>query len=174
VGYTVNNPHILTNCLSGPAQKEENYFGGETETVNLKNLSISLALMSVFTLLGIVAGTLITQYMFPSTATVMPKAEVYFDDELFTNGQTLDWGTITRGDTWTTNLKVINTGVDSAKIVLAIENIPIGITYIWTPNLTTLVPGATAQANLEMIISDTATLGTYSLGTYYVRLYEVP
>jgi hypothetical protein len=143
--------------------------------MNLKNFSISIALMMAFMLLGIVSAALLTQYMIHSTGTITEaKATITIDGTTYVDGQTFNWGPMMRGYTYIAVLKVANTGGVPFNITLAIETVPIGISYTWLANKTIVQPGNFAEADLEITVANTVALGTYSLGTYYVRLYEVP
>jgi len=113
----------------------------------------------------------VTEYYFPSTGTIVEtKAAIYLEGELIANGTTMDWHDMQRGETWAYNFTVQNTGTTTFNVTLEITGIPTGITYMWTANNTELTPGTYAKADLKLTVDSTATLGTYSMGTYHVLL----
>lgn len=141
--------------------------------MNLKNSLASLILITIIATATFALATPIKEYLFPSSGTITEtKATLYVDMVLFPNGTLIEWFDMARGETHYVNFTVQNTGTTTFNVTLEITNIPTGITYKWLANNTQLAPGEYAEANLDLTVGSTATLGTYSMGTYHVILKE--
>ena len=133
----------------------------------------SIILVALIASITFATASIATTYIFPSTGTVTEtKATIYLNGIPIANGTTINWRNIERNATWTYNFTVQNTGTTAFNVTLEITGVPIGITYTWAANNTIIVAGDCAKADLELTVSSSAALGTYSMGTYHVILKE--
>lgn len=128
----------------------------------------TLLLLITALVAGTAIGVLVQEYYYPQNATVKASTslEIYLDDELWTNGTAIDWGTIEPEDIWYSNLTVVNTGNTNTTVYLVIEGLPQGWTETWTANNTFLEPTESVSGDLTLTVAADATAGTYEWNSY--------
>lgn len=105
--------------------------------------------------------------MYPQTVTVQSfTLETYVDNVLWTNGSTIDWGTVKPdAEYYFENFTVRNTGSISCTVYLVIPNLPVGWSETWQGNGTLLNPLEQVEASLNLTIPVGAD-GTYNFNSY--------
>ena len=139
--------------------------------MNLKTLTTSLALIAIFTLLGIVVASLIISYIYPNMGTIIdhPELTIRVEGVIWPNNTAINWGACEVGWTYLKELNITNTG----NMPLTVQIIPYGLPstwqLTWTWNNTLFAIRESKVADLELTIPlDAAiwpTWGFYINGT---------
>lgn len=79
----------------------------------------------------------------------------------YSEAQTLDWGTVAAGNTYTKNFTVVNNAEQSLMLKLYTAE-PTGTSQAWAKNLTTIAPTDKAEATLVLTLSENPTSGKYT------------
>jgi len=133
--------------------------GGENETMNLKNLTISLALIAFIALATVAAATIIIQYWYPNTGTIVdhPELTMRIEGTVWLNNTAIDWGACEPGSTYLMELNVTNTGNMSLTVQIIPYGLPSTWQLTWAYNNTLFAIGESKMANLELTIPSDAT-----------------
>jgi len=123
----------------------------------------ALALIAVIVIVIVIAAVVVGSS--PATTTPEQPVTVYLDsvDQAvnFTEPQTLNWGAVQAGNTYTKNLTVISK-TDQVLTLKLYTTEPAGTQQTWAKNNTALAPSGITQATLVLILSDTAETGAYT------------
>jgi len=129
----------------------------------------NLAFLSVAALIiGIAASYPMNQlFVVPSTA-VVPSATVniWIDNEAWSNGTELSWGTVYPSEIVSANLTVQNTGKYNATVTVTCPDLPDGWSLTWTENGKNLLIDEVLEGDLDLTVPVDAEPGSYEWNLY--------
>lgn len=153
VGNTLNTKHTRSNHLSKNTETQK---GGEN-TTNIKNTTISIAVIAAFAVLTVVATSVIVQYQYPNHGSI-DTLELWIDNTRYFNNTPVDWGDCIAGETYYfENMAVTNKVSTTLTVYITTYGLPTDWTLSWTCNNTDLASGDTMGSDLILTIPDTST-----------------
>lgn len=122
--------------------------------------------LTIGVLLGLVAASVITTYLFPQSATVIEyEATFILEGTAWANNTAIDWGALFADTEYEYNFTVANTGSASFNVTMYVVNLPSGWTETWDANMTVLNPTEYIWGNLTLTVPAGATANTYNWDT---------
>jgi len=107
-------------------------------------------------------------YEMPMTATVTETASLnlYVDGSIWTNGTTIDWGSLEAGKTYTKSLDIKNTGNVALQVWITVEGLPDGWSLSYDQQNSIVQPGQWLNGTLTLTVSEAAGIGDYTWTAY--------
>lgn len=128
--------------------------------MNKKTLIIWIGILAAVFAVGILAASLVVEYIYPQSATVQAITfAVYVDTVPWANNTNIPWGNVVPDATYTKNLTVVNNGTVPVTVYLFVSGLPAGWTETWAANGALLAPSEVAYADLTLNVPVGASLG---------------
>lgn len=129
---------------------------------------VLISILGIALMITVSAATVVYYHYHKQTWNVesAPEFTEYLDGLQWSNGTDISWGKVEKGQIYTKNYTVVNTGNTPITVIFRVEGLPSAYSLTWAANGTELDPGQAAKGDLTLAVPESATDGEGNCNTW--------